>query len=197
MTRAWWFFVMIRMSFSGLGAAWGSGINCSYRGMAGECSCWLTALDGLPAIHARLQRVQVDCADWRVILERYDTPDTLFYLDPPYVLSSRKDGGYPHELSDKDHRDLVEQIQRLQGYVVLSAYPCEIYEPLAAAGWEKIEIKTSCYAVGRTRQSGLQGDGKVRTSQYRTEVVWRSKNVGIKLKQEKSDMQNGYSFSMS
>jgi DNA adenine methylase len=38
----------------------------------------------LEGIHERLTGVVIECLRWPDFLERYDTPATLFYLDPPY-----------------------------------------------------------------------------------------------------------------
>lgn len=38
----------------------------------------------LDAIHERLAGVTIECLAWSEFIERYDTPNTLFYLDPPY-----------------------------------------------------------------------------------------------------------------
>lgn len=38
----------------------------------------------LEAAHERLEAVVFECLDWADLIARYDTPQTLFYLDPPY-----------------------------------------------------------------------------------------------------------------
>ena len=57
------------------------------------------------------------------------------YCDPPYLLSTR--GGrryYRHEMTDADHRYLLEVLQRLPCPVLLSGYPSEMYSE-ALRGW--------------------------------------------------------------
>ena len=34
--------------------------------------------------HKRLKRVNIECLPYGDVIKRYDTPDTLFYVDPPY-----------------------------------------------------------------------------------------------------------------
>ena len=173
--RAWRWFVVARQSFSGrLGEGWSFAVTASYRGMAGSVSTWLSCLAMLPAIHERLSRVQVECHDWRQILETYDTPRTFFYLDPPYVAETRRGGGYQHEMTTDDHRDLVERLLALQGKVLLSGYAHQVYAPLEKAGWERRSFRTACYAAGRTRGTGIQGDGAATRLQPRTETAWRN-----------------------
>ena len=60
------------------------------------------------------------------------------------------------------------------GAVVLSGYDSHIYAPLTKNGWDKLEIEVCCSAAGRTRNSGLQGEGNVKAKQRRTEVIWRN-----------------------
>lgn len=166
-------FVMARQSFGGrFGSGWGFTINHYKRDMSGAVSKWLSIIDLLPEIHARLQRVQIECQDFRKILETYDTPDTCFYLDPPYIQSTRSAGGYKHEMTDDDHRELVEMMLSLKGSSVLSGYNHEIYRPLNEAGWERYEFETACSAAGRTRGTGIQGEGAAMKAAPRTEVVW-------------------------
>ena len=69
---------------------------------------------------------------------------------------------------------VIATLMTYDGAVVLSGYDSPIYAPLAQNGWDKIEIEVCCSAAGRTRNSGLQGEGKVKAKQRRTEVIWRN-----------------------
>lgn len=169
-----WYYVA-RCSFSGaFGSAWGASTDSSASGMAGSVARWLHALRDLPAIHARMQRVQIECSDWRIVLDRYAGDGWLAYCDPPYVMGARRSGGYAHELQDSDHEELVQRLIAYRGAVVLSGYRTPLYVPLEEAGWESIEIDVVCSAAGRTRSSGLQGTGAVKAKQGRVEVIWRN-----------------------
>ena len=173
--RAYRWFVVARQSFSGdFAASWGSVVTASSRGMAETCSNWLSTIENLPAIHARLMCVQIEQADWRVILDRYDTPLTLFYCDPPYVPATRKDGEYAHELSLMDHHELVTLLLGLKGMAILSGYPSPVYEPLTDAGWQVHSFQTACSATARTRNTNLLGEGSLLIHQPRTECLWIS-----------------------
>ena len=121
---AWAFFVQQRQSFSGMGESFGSSFKSHSRGMASTNSRWLSTIDGLPALHNRLMRVLIECDDWQKILDRYDDPDTFFYIDPPYVPSTRKSGKYTHELAATDHQTLIAKLQTLKGKVLLSENTC-------------------------------------------------------------------------
>ena len=176
--RAYRWFVVARMSFAGeLGRGWGFSVGTSRRGMANGVAQWLSSIDMLPTIAERVKRVQIEHGDWGSILERYDSPDTLFYADPPFVLGTRRSGGYVHEMDDADHAALVDGLQRARGKVLLSGYRNETYARLESMGWDRVDMRTVCYAAGRTRRAGLQGRGSLAKhglKHVRTESLWIS-----------------------
>lgn len=135
-------------------------------------SGWLSILEMLPAIHERMMRVQVEHYDFRKVLEIYDTEETFFYCDPPYVMNSRSGSVYRHEMSDDDHKDLVEALLSIEGMAMLSGYRNELYERLEQAGWLRKDFPTVCYAAGRTRASGIRGEGASKKKVPRIESVW-------------------------
>lgn len=122
--------------------------------MASVVRRWRAGIERLPAIHARMKKVQIDQADWREILERYDSPESLHYLDPPYLQSERIWGGYKHEMSIDDHRELVVRLLSVRGMVILSGYENPTYQPLEAAGWVRKSYDVPAYSSDRrTRRS--------------------------------------------
>ena len=179
--RAYRWYVVARMSFAGeFGGSWGRSVGTSRLGMANAVAQWLSIVDMLPAIAERVRTVQVEHGDWRQVLQAYDTPDTLFYIDPPFVKNTRRGGKYRHEMSNAQHRELVEVLLNIRGRGVLSGYRNAIYEPLEEAGWQCADLPVTCYAVGRTRATGLQGAGaltKPGSVHRRTETLWISPGV--------------------
>lgn len=171
-------FVVARMSFGGrFESGWGASVTFSSRNRAATISRWQTALANLPRVHKRLQRVQIENADFISVLERYDTTETLFYCDPPYVTETRSAGGYTHEMDSGQHKALVDALLNIKGYAVLSGYAHPVYDALSGNGWQRIDWQTACSAVGRTRNSNLQGDGAALKHQSRVESVWISPRV--------------------
>ncbi len=176
-----WYYAQ-RLSFSGHGHSFGVSLSSS----GGRCStinALKSALEILPEVHERMSRAVIECVDWREALELYDGEEWLAYCDPPYVMGARKSGGYAHELKDKDHREMVERLINYKGAVLLSGYPNEIYAPLLDAGWISKSINVICTAAGRTKKSGLQGDGICKEKQGRTECLWINPKAQKKMAQ--------------
>lgn len=174
--RAWKFFVIARFSFgANFGKGFGTNVKRTRRGMPGIVSSYLGAIDRLPGICEELQTVQIENADFRTVIERYDGDDVLFYCDP-YLQSTRRDGWYEHEMTDGDHRDLCRLLNRAKGAVVLSGYDNWIYEK-ELSGFSKVTLDVVCHLAGRTKASGLQGEGAVKQKQRRAECVWRNEKA--------------------
>lgn len=175
--KAYRWFVVARMSFSGaFGRSWASAVTSSYKGMAATTSKWLYVLEMLPCIHERVMRVQIENMDFRELVPRYDSPETFFYMDPPYVEETRRElGVYPCEMGIDDHRQLVDLLMTVKGKVMLSGYRHPVYDPLEEAGWKRLDFETYCSAVGRTRATGVVGEGGAR-GHARVESVWLSPN---------------------
>jgi len=172
---AWAFFVSQNQGFGGKAGAsgdWGRGFVAS-RGMAYTSSKWRGRLKLLTRWHDRLTRVQIDNRDAIEVIKYWDTPETLFYIDPPYLLSTRTSGSqYKHEADDTHHKALVDTLLSIKGQAVLSGYDSNMYDPLVDAGWSKHSKTTVAHAAGRTRGSGLQGDGAASDKASRVEVLW-------------------------
>jgi DNA adenine methylase len=178
--RAWATFVKHNMGISGIAETVGrwSRTFVSARGMAMTTSKWLMRLSLLDAWRLRLMRAQIDNRDALEVIRYWDSPDTVFYLDPPYHLDTRKGGrGYKVDQDGSHHEMLVETVLNCKGAVVLSGYEHEVYDALTKAGWEQIGFKTVCFAASRNRNSGLQGVGAASAKVPRVEVVWRNQRA--------------------
>lgn len=175
LVQAYKFMVNSRQSFGGLldRTSWGFVTTSSAAGKAQPINAWLAAIDQIPRIHQRLQTVLIKNQDWSEILTAYDSLDTLFYLDPPYVQDTRRDGWFRFEMLNHQHVDLINRIVGLKGKVVLSGYRHPVYDVLQGQhGWRLIERDRSCMAVARTKHTGLLGHGTVTEDQARTECLW-------------------------
>ncbi|RZK79575.1 MAG: DNA adenine methylase, partial [Methylobacterium sp.] len=66
------------------------------------------------------------------IIDQHDAEDTLFYVDPPYMMHTRAVGAkhgryYDCEMNDDDHARLLNKLQATRGMVVLSGYASATY----------------------------------------------------------------------
>lgn len=170
-------FVVARQSFSGqFGASYATSTNTVRKGMAKTCSAWLSAIESLPEIHKRLQRVQFENQSFESIFERYDSEDAFFYCDPPYVSSTRKSGGYENEMTEKEHLKLIDILNNIKGRYLLSGYNSDLYEN-SLRYRNKVSFDISCSAAGRVQGSTLKGKGSVLKQQKRVEVLWMNYNI--------------------
>ena len=67
--------------------------------------------------------VQIENRDAFVLIEKYSRENVLMYLDPPYILHTRKNRKkYACEMTDADHIRLCELINNSPASIVLSGY---------------------------------------------------------------------------
>lgn len=163
------FFVQCRQSIGGRGDAFSCTHHRSRRGMADVVSGYLSAIDDeLPKIIERLRRVQIVCRDAVEVIQKWDSAETLFYCDPPYVHTARKSiSVYQHEMTDDDHRRLAEVLRNCQGKVILSAYPSELYDELYH-GWRKTSFDMP--------NNAASGESKGR----REEILWTNFDPAVR-----------------
>lgn len=174
--RAWAFYVAVNQSIGGTVAdkqySWGR-VFISHRGMAETCCRWRGRMKYLTYWHDRLTRVQIDNRDALEAIRYWDSPETLFYVDPPYVPTTRIDKKvYASEPDEEYHIKLVDVLLQVKGQVVLSGYENPIYKRLEESGWEKLSRTTSCHAAGRVRGSKIRGLGAASKHVKRVEVMW-------------------------
>jgi DNA adenine methylase len=107
-------------------------------------------------IAGRLRRVQLECDDALRVIARFDTPDTLFYSDPPYPRSTRSarwaKAAYTHELTDDDHRRLAAVLREVAGLVVVSGYPCPLYQALYG-DWTRVTRSARTHTGGAATEA--------------------------------------------
>lgn len=75
----------------------------------------------------RLRGVQIENLPALDLIERFNFPNVLIYADPPYLLNTRYGKQYRCEMTDADHRDLLDVLKAHRGPVLLSGYESELY----------------------------------------------------------------------
>lgn len=97
----------------------------------------------------RLQGVQIENLPAVELIERYNTEDVFIYADPPYLHGTRKNYLYKHEMTDANHKELLDVLVRHKGKVLLSGYDNDMYNN-TLQGWNKVQ-KATIAEGGRAR----------------------------------------------
>lgn len=125
-------------------------------------------VDKLDAIASRFRMVQIEKMDVFDLFSRYDACDVLWYVDPPY--NAKCGNVYSHSFLGK-HERLIDEIQKLKGFVVLSGYMTDLYA----------DQLTSWHL--ETREAQL-----VRTELHATECLWLSPRTWEALQKERGGL---------
>lgn len=72
--------------------------------------------EDLSDAHLRLSRTTIERLDWKECIRRYDRPETLFYLDPPYWGTA----GYGVDFGLEQYEEIAEIALKSKGQVVIS-----------------------------------------------------------------------------
>lgn len=100
----------------------------------------------------RLRGVVIEHRDAFEVMLAHDGPQTLHYLDPPYLPETRTKArakNYKFEMTPEEHDGLLDFAKQLQGKVMISGYDSDLYNE-SLAGWRK-EVKNT-YADGANKR---------------------------------------------
>jgi DNA adenine methylase len=134
--RARRFYIRARQTRTGLAqtASIGRWANCkdtTRAGMSGVVSRWLGGVEVLDEIAQRLLRVQIENRPALDIIKLYDSRQTLFYCDPPYLHATRGDSkAYGFEMSEREHREFATSVNACKGMVAVSGYDHSLMDEL-------------------------------------------------------------------
>jgi DNA adenine methylase len=124
--RAARYFCIIRESF-------GANLH-TFRSSARDMQ---KAVDYLKVVSNRLNKVVIENQDFEKLINSYDRPDALFYLDPPYYEAEKY---YPDRFNPEDHKRLCDCLGGIKGKFILSYNDCprirELYE-----GYTLVEVE--------------------------------------------------------
>lgn len=157
------FFIRCRQSLSGRMKGFaGISRTRTRQGMNEQVAAWLSAVDGLLAVHVRLKRVLILNKPALDVIQSEDGSRTLFYLDPPYLHETRATTGeYEHEMTAEQHADMLLLLGTVKGRFLLSGYRSRLYDDAARTyEWHRHDFDIANNAAG----------GK--TKRRMTECVW-------------------------
>lgn len=138
-------------SFAGFGSAAVSGETSGFRSNSNRSGTtpahdWRNFPGAFGAVIERLRGVVIENRDATEVMLAHDRRETLHYVDPPYVHSTRSlkvrgtdtRKSYKHEMDDAAHAALANTLHGLAGMVVLSGYDCPLYQELYG-DWRRVD----------------------------------------------------------
>lgn len=136
--RAGRFLYLQRLAFGGKVSGQNFGVDP--KGTAGFNLTRLAPM--LEEVHERLSGVVIENLDWLAFINRYDRPETLFYLDPPYWNS---EGDYGKELFGREQfAVMAERLSSLTGRFILSINDLpEVRAVFSGFAFEEVELRYS------------------------------------------------------
>ena len=136
------FYILAIQSFNGriVNPAWRFSKQDHNHRMARPISDWLGSVNKLPIISKRFERINIESMLALDIIDKYNSSDSFFYIDPPYVSDSRAGVGQygQYEMDDNDHRELAYILNNIEGKSVVSGYKNHLYDELFK-GWNRVD----------------------------------------------------------
>jgi site-specific DNA-adenine methylase len=125
--------------------------------------------------------VHITCQDAMTVIKQWDSPQTFFYLDPPYP---KTDQGRYRGYSVADFNNLVDVVKDCKGSAMLSCYASDEFE--IPSDWDRFDFVARCSVsskgcVGVDRSS--DSDRKDLGNTKRIETVYR-KGSSVKPRRE-------------
>lgn len=175
MEQALAFWVVASQSYAGISTnthqAWGYVLSNIPRRIHSEIGKLLRRYDDLIEIAERLLFVQIDNLPATEVIRRYDSPDTLFYCDPPYPPESRSsdsnDAYGDNEMSTEEHIELAKLLHEVEAKVALSGYECDLLDDLYS-DWNKWLAKKIKYRLNHNADPIV-----------RREVLWTNYDITV------------------
>ncbi|MCF6159237.1 MAG: DNA adenine methylase [wastewater metagenome] len=96
------------------------------------------SVDSFEGVAERLRNVTIECLDYRECVRRYDSEDSLFYIDPPYLSSGHY---YNDSFTQDDHSGLTGLLHGVKGKVMVTHYQNDLYDELYR-DWQRYEYQS-------------------------------------------------------
>jgi len=100
---------------------------------------WVSYPRHLAEACRRLRGVIIEQRDAMQVIDIQDSPDTLFFIDPPYLPTTRNmSARYRHDMDEPAHIRLLDRLQTIQGVAMVAGYPSALYDRMLST-WTRIE----------------------------------------------------------
>jgi DNA adenine methylase len=108
-----------------------------------------------PLIQSRLKRLTVENLNCVDVIKKYDSPDTFFYVDPPYY---EKEHYYTQAFGKHEHKLLAKCLNNIQGKFALSYYDfAELNDWFPESKFRRTTYNVSKQSSSRTnKQRGIE-----------------------------------------
>lgn len=124
------------------GTKLGSTCGWRHKGIASNSSTtrlWRKLPERILAVVDRLKDAEIRNRPALELIEYYRHPSYLIYVDPPYLLSTRTYNLYPNEMTDSEHVQLLDALDKHPGPVVLSGYAHPLYDE-RLSHWDRLSM---------------------------------------------------------
>ncbi|WP_430606423.1 hypothetical protein IGJ55_002101 [Enterococcus sp. AZ170] len=122
--------------------------------IGGKLHEWNEIPERVLEVADRLKDAQIENQDAVKLLQRYNREEVFAYIDPPYLLSTRKGRYYETDMEDNQQPELLDVLKSFKGKFILSGYDNQLYD----------DILSDCYKMYINAQA--------EAGQSRTEVLW-------------------------
>lgn len=146
--------------------AFGARVNSPTFGICATGAPRLNLLrveEDLSEAHMRLSRVYIENKPYAQVIDRFDKPGTLFYLDPPYF-GCEKDYG-AGLFGREDFRRLADQLAGISGKFILSLN--DVPEVREAFGRFEVESVATRYSINAAKNKAV---GEVLITNFTPEI---------------------------
>jgi DNA adenine methylase len=135
---AWAVYLQCNMSFANcMFGGWGTSVKNH-----NEAITFNNRKARLKAVLERIAQTHISNEDALACLKRWDSPQTLFYIDPPYIDANQGHyAGYTRE----DFTNLIDTLKNIKGSFVLSCYPNDV----VPADWTRVDFAAAMSAAKR------------------------------------------------
>jgi len=126
-----WFYILQSSYAKTYGGGWNSSIAKS------SAKSYYNNIKRINNIKHRFKNVAIECIDFRKCIPKYDSNETLFYVDPPYDIKQAKNcyynkshNNFIKKFTEQDHIDLSILLNNIKGKCIISYYPTDLIKEL-------------------------------------------------------------------
>ncbi len=160
------YFYLVRNSYFGnISADWDASVtrnkNKTMKRLADE----------LFFVSERMRNMVIENKESHYVIRKYDSEDTLFFIDMPYIhIKGKKDGIYPHKFGVRETRNLAEDLKKIKGKFIVVHYEDELYDKYFLPWCRKVCIPSYNYSARMVKEITIDENGEEK-------VVMRKKKV--------------------